>query len=151
MFFLNVSVDVCRFFKLLCSFFLSCWWAIAIVRFLVKFFCITYYLSIFHFYPTLIFPRHGNKVLTCIIFRVGNLLISFLSESIVFCKKWANNEQMSDLLKKTSDSLLCSFFGEWPEQITHGHSFLVSKLSDLLTSLIKKEGRNKSLIFLKTL
>ena len=108
MFFKNVYKDVCRCFKLLCSFFLSCWWAIAIVRFLVKFFCITYYLSIFHFYPTLIFPRHGNKVLTCIIFRVGNLLISFLSESIVFCKKWANNEQMSDLLKKTSDSLLCS-------------------------------------------
>ena len=43
------------------------------------------------------------------------------------------NEQMSDLLKKTSNSLI--------------RSFLVSDLSDSLTSLIKKEGMSESLIF----
>ena len=44
------------------------------------------------------------------------------------------NEQMSDLLKKTSDSLI--------------RSFLVSDLSYLLTSLTKNEGMSKLLIFL---
>ena len=37
---------------------------------------------------------------------------------------------------------------ERPEQIAHGRSFLVSDLSDSLTSLIKKEGMSESLIFL---
>ena len=43
---------------------------------------------------------------------------------------------MSDLLKKTRDSL--------------NRSFLVSDLSDSLTSLIKKEGTSKWLVFKKT-
>ena len=43
------------------------------------------------------------------------------------------NEQMSDLLKKTSDLLI---FGERPARIAHGRSFLVCNLSDLLTLLI---------------
>ena len=47
--------------------------------------------------------------------RAGNSLIGFPSESLVFSPK---NEQMSDSLKKTSDSLI--------------RSFLVSDLSDLL-------------------
>ena len=42
---------------------------------------------------------------------------------------------MSDLLKKTSDLLI--------------RSFLVSDLSDSLTSLTKKEGMSESLIFYK--
>ena len=46
----------------------------------------------------------------------------FWANCLIFAKKWANNEQMSDLLKKTSDLLICSF--------------LVSDLSDSLTSLI---------------
>ena len=53
------------------------------------------------------------------------------------------NGRMSDWLKKTSDLLI---FGEQPERIAHGRSFLVSDLSDLLTSLIKKEGMSESLI-----
>ena len=53
---------------------------------------------------------------------------------------------MSDLLKKTSDSLIHSFlvsnlsnslssliFGEWPERFAHSHSFDISDLSDSLT------------------
>ena len=39
------------------------------------------------------------------------------------------NEQMSDSLKKTSDSLI---FGERPERFAHGHSILVSDLSKSL-------------------
>ena len=58
-----------------------------------------------------------------------NLLIGFLSESVVFCEKLSD---LSDSLKKTSDSLIRSFlvsdlgdlltsliFGEWPERFTH--------------------------------
>ena len=44
------------------------------------------------------------------------------------------NEQMSDSLNKTSDSLI--------------RSFLVSDLSNLLTSLTKNEGMSRSLFFL---
>ena len=59
------------------------------------------------------------------------------------------NEQMSNSLKKTSNSLICSFLvidlsdcsrslisSERCEWICHGRSFLVSDLSDTLTSLI---------------
>ena len=56
------------------------------------------------------------------------------------------NEQMSDSLKKISDSLIRSFLVsdlsdslisfERPKRIAHGHSFLVSDLSDLLKLLI---------------
>ena len=41
------------------------------------------------------------------------------------------------------------FASERPEQIAHGRSFLVSDLSDSLTSLNKKEGMSESFIFLK--
>ena len=44
---------------------------------------------------------------------------------------------MSESLKKTSDSLI---FGEPPERITHGRSFLVRDLSTSLTLLIFGEG-----------
>ena len=71
------------------------------------------------------------------------------------------NEQMSDSLKKTSNSLIRSYkmsdlsnslmlliFGEQLEQTTHGRSFLVSELSSSLTSLTKKEGMSELLFFL---
>ena len=64
--------------------------------------------------------------------RVGNSLIGFLSELLVFCE---NKLAMSDLLKKTSDLLI--------------RSFLVSNLSDSLISLIQKEGMSELLIFFK--
>ena len=38
-------------------------------------------------------------------------------------------------------------FGEWPEPFAHGCSFLVSNLSNLLTSLMIKEGMRKLLFF----
>ena len=73
----------------------------------------------------------------------------------------SKNEQMSDALKKISDSLICLFLvsemsdsltslisSERTEQIAHGRSFLVSNLNDSLTSLSKKEGMSESLIFL---
>ena len=84
----------------------------------------------------------------------------------MFCEK---NEQMSDLLKKMSDLLIHSFlvsdlsnsliFGEQPERIAHGRSFMVSDLSDRshrsslvrdlsdsLTSSTKNEGMSEWLI-----
>ena len=39
-------------------------------------------------------------------------------------------------------------FGEQHDRIAHGRSFLVSGLSDSLTSLTKNEGMSESLIFL---
>ena len=61
----------------------------------------------------------------------------------------SKNERMSHSLKKISDSLIHSFLvsemsnsltslisSERPEQITHGRSFLVSEMIDSLTSLI---------------
>ena len=64
----------------------------------------------------------------------------------------SKNERMSDSLKKISDSLIRSFLvsemSDWltslisserPERIVHGRSFLVSQMSDLLTSLISSE------------
>ena len=80
---------------------------------------------------------------------------------------WANrsflrkNERMSDSLKKTSDLLICSFLVSdlseslmvthfwWATWAIRSHrSFLVSDLSNSLTSLIKKERMSELLIIL---
>ena len=50
------------------------------------------------------------------------------------------------MVSNLSDSLMVTHFGERPERIAHGLSFLVSNLSDSLSSLIKKEGMRKSLV-----
>ena len=57
------------------------------------------------------------------------------------------NERMSDLLKITSDSLIHSFLVMESLMVAHGWSFLVSNLSNSLTSLTKNEGISDSLIF----
>ena len=64
---------------------------------------------------------------------LGILSLVFLVNCLFFANKWWNNDQMSDSLKKMSDSLT---FGEWPEWIAQCCSFFVSDLSDKLTSLI---------------
>ena len=61
---------------------------------------------------------------------VGNSLISFLSKWLVCLRK---TEQMRDLLKKTSASLI---FGGRPERFAHSHTFLMSNLSESLRLLI---------------
>ena len=54
---------------------------------------------------------------------------------------------MSNFLKKTRDSLIHSLLVSHLSWTIHSHcSFLVSDLSDLLTSLIKKEGMSEWLI-----
>ena len=59
--------------------------------------------------------------------------------ALFFAKtKWENSQPCHSLI-----------FGERPEQSTHGYSFLVGNLSNLLTSLIKKEEMSKSLVFFK--
>ena len=95
----------------------------------------------------------------------------------IIYQKWATMSKLLRSLTKNEriarflrESLICSFFhknpaipsenqwehsqpcnslifGERPERITHDHSFLVSNLSNLLTSLIKKEEMSKSLVF----
>ena len=91
------------------------------------------------------------RVLCLLIARAGNSLIWFLSESLVFCPK------MSVSLKKMSNSLIFSernercahiahflweiwvnhsqslVSSEWPEQLAHGRSFVLSDLSESLT------------------
>ena len=95
-------------------------------------------------------------LLWCVWARAGNSLISFMSESLIFCKKLANEW----LAKKTEWFAHSLIFGEQPERIAHGCLFLVSDLSKLLkvahflwatwalslTSLIKKEGMSETLI-----
>ena len=92
-------------------------------------------------------------------YRAGNSLIGFLSELFVFCKKmskWVIGSKKW-VIRSFSHALI---FGEWPERITNGHLFLVSDLSDSLSSLSfgeqperfahiahQKEGMSKSLIF----
>ena len=90
--------------------------------------------------------RNTNKSFVVLKLRAGNSLMGFLCELLVFCEK---NDQMSDFLKKTSDSLIRSFlvshlshsltsliFGEWPEWFAH-------------IALTKNEGMSESLNFFK--
>ena len=65
-------------------------------------------------------------------------LFEYLTRSCCFLRK---NERMSEwAIYSKNEWFACSLiFGERPEQITHGCSFLVSDLSDSLTSLIFRE------------
>ena len=63
----------------------------------------------------------------CVWTRVGNSLIGFLSDSLIFC------EQKSDSLMKKSESPLSLFCHEQPERIPHGRSFVKSDRSESLT------------------
>ena len=102
--------------------------------------------------------------------RAGNSLIGFPSESLVFCPKISERAIRSKNGRFTHSLI----FGERPERFTHNRSFplsdlseslmvahfwwatwvirshrsfLVSHLSDSLTSLTKKEEMSNSLIF----
>ena len=81
-----------------------------------------------------------------VITRALNLLISFLSESLVFCpkmSKWAIRSKKQAIHYFAHfywvTWAICSWsliFGERPVEIAHGCSFVMSDLSDLLTLLI---------------
>ena len=58
--------------------------------------------------------------------RAGNSLIGFLSNSLFFAKKWAN-DQITQKNKPFDHSLI---FGEGPQRIANGRLFLVSDLCD---------------------
>ena len=84
-----------------------------------------------------------NRGASVVYRRAGNSLNGILSKSLVFCEKmseWAicwKNKQLAHSF----------IFGEQPERLAHGRSFLVSDLSDSLTtqSLPKKrEWANRS-------
>ena len=65
--------------------------------------------------------------------RVGNSLIGFLNDLLVFCDRKSNS------LAKKRKLLLSLFCHERPQQIAHGRSFVMSDLSESLTvSLFKK-------------
>ena len=73
--------------------------------------------------------------------RVGNSVIGFSSNLLVFCeqksyslvKKSDSLVKKSDSLVKKSDSLLSLFCFEQPEQIAHSPSFVMSDLSESFT------------------
>ena len=115
---------------------------------------------------------HPNPYRYCLVLNQGWEFAHRFSERIaLFLPK---NEQMSDSLKKRvihsfahfwcSTWAICSpslISSEQPERIAHGRSFwwatwaivshrsfLVSNLSNSLTSLTKKKGMSESLIFL---
>ena len=64
--------------------------------------------------------------------QVGNSLIGFSSDLLVFC------EQKRNLLVKKSESLPLLFWHEQPEQIAHGRCFVKSDGSESLKSLFEK-------------
>ena len=69
-------------------------------------------------------------------YRAGNLLISFLSQSLIFCEKMSKWAICS---KKRAIPSFSHFW--WATWAIHSHrSYLVNDLSDSLTSLTKKEG-----------
>ena len=71
------------------------------------------------------------------------------SQSLIWFKQ---NERMSDEQMSKFPALEKSdwlIFGEWPEPFAHSHSFVMSDLSDSLTSLFKKEGMSESLRIFK--
>ena len=78
------------------------------------------------------------------LFRAGTSLNGFLSKSLVYCEK------MSEWAIRSKKRAIRSFANFWwaTWAICSHHSFLVSDLSNSLTSLPKKEGMNESLIFL---
>ena len=74
--------------------------------------------------------------------RAGNSLILFRSELLFFCPKmseWAIRSKKSDLLihsflvSEMSDLLTSLISSEQPEQIAHGRSFPLSDMSNSLT------------------
>ena len=92
--------------------------------------------NIFFYAPKKIIKQ---KALLWTIFRAGNLLNGFLNKSLIFCEKWANerfaqkNAWFAHFWWATW--AICSWllnFGEQPERITQGCSFLVSDPSDSL-------------------
>ena len=76
-------------------------------------------------------PNGGRRVFLFRAGRAGNSLTCFLSESLIFCPK------MSELAFAQKNKRLAHLliFGERPERFTLGRSFLVSNLSESLTSL----------------
>ena len=99
--------------------------------------------------------------LICVIFRVnsrvGNSLIEFRSESLVFCQKKVSKWAICSKSVRFAHSLI---FGESPGRFAHDRSFLLSDLSKLLTVAhlswvtwairsLRSEGMSKPLAFLK--
>ena len=86
----------------------------------------------------------GPRIFNAKMYSHGWEFAHRFSERIaVFLRK---NERISDLLKKSSDSLIRSFLVSDLRDLLIS-LILVSDLSDSITSLIKKEGMSKSLVF----
>ena len=67
-----------------------------------------------------------------------------------FAQKLANNEQVSNLLRKNKRLAHLLIFGERPEPFAHSLSVVMSDLSNSLTSLFNKEGMSELLMFFWT-
>ena len=68
-----------------------------------------------------------------------------------FAQKLANNEQVSNLLRKNKRLAHLLIFGERPEPFAHSLSVVMSDLSSSLTSLFKKKGMSELiLVFLNS-
>ena len=67
--------------------------------------------------------------------KVGNLIICFLIESIVFC------DRVIDSIVKKNKLLLSIFFKDWPDRLAHGQSFLKIDGIDSLTVVLFKRSR----------
>ena len=96
-----------------------------------------------------------RKDMLFVVPRVGNLLVVFFSESLIFCEK---NSKRAIRSKQTSDYLIHSCFvsdlltvAHFGELFTHSHSFLVSDLTVThITSLYLKKTEWANCSFFKT-
>ena len=96
---------------------------------------------------------HMVYIFLPIITRAGNSLNGFLSKSPAwkFAHRFSeqiphflpNNEEMWNSLQKNERFAHSLIFGERPEGFAHDRSFLVSNLSDSLTSLTRKRGNEQ--------
>ena len=113
-------------------------------------------------------PKHKTSAYYFVIYP-GNSLIGFPSEYLVFCKKMSElaihskkHAICSFLVSDLSDSLMFAQFWwaiwanrswslsfvEQPERFAHSHSFVMSDLSNSLTSLFWKGRMSEALGFL---
>ena len=113
-------------------------------------------------------PKHKTSAYYFVIYP-GNSLIGFPSEYLIFCKKMSElaihskkHAICSFLVSDLSDSLMFAQFWwaiwanrswslsfvEQPERFAHSHSFVMSDLSNSLTSLFWKGRMSEALGFL---
>ena len=114
------------------------------------------------FEPEMLRPQQGWEFDHLFSERIALFFVEKMSDSLI---KRSHSLILSFLVSHLSDSLTVAHFwwgirvnrswllslGEWPKQFAHNRSFVMSNLSDSLTSLFKnREWTKRSVFFLLT-